>query len=348
MDQTDLKQANFAETVTDTDETAMAQTCKNDTLTAEALTTETPRTEMNKTDMLRRINELREERDAVIVSHYYQNDEVQEIADMVGDSFALAKYCAASEKSVIVFCGVHFMAESAHILSPEKTVLLPVLDAGCPMADMATAEGLTRLKAEHPNAAVVSYINTSAEVKAESDIIVTSSNAVKVVRSLKESEIIFVPDMNLGSYVAKQVPEKNIILWQGFCITHHRMAADDVDRARENVPGALVLVHPECKPEVAEKADFVGSTKGIIEYATQSPAKEFIIGTEMGVLYELKKRNPDKKFYMLSTGLLCRNMKKTTLKDVYDALNEMKYPITVGKDIRKRARKSLDRMLKFG
>jgi len=216
------------------------------------------------------------------------------------------------------------------------------------MADMASAEGLKRLKAEHPKAAVVSYINTSAEVKAESDIIVTSSNAVKIVQSLKESEIIFVPDMNLGSYVAKQVPEKNIILWQGFCITHHRIAADDVDRARENVPGALVLVHPECKSEVTEKADFVGSTKGIIEYATQSPAKEFIIGTEMGVLYELKKRNPDKKIYMLSTGLLCRNMKKTALKDVYDALNEMKYPVTVGKEIRRRARKSLDRMLKFG
>lgn len=304
--------------------------------------------EMSKTDLVRRINELREERDAVIVAHYYQNDEVQEIADMVGDSFALAKFCAQSEKSVIVFCGVHFMAESAHILSPDKTVLLPVLDAGCPMAEMAEAEGIKALKAEHPNAAVVSYINTTAEVKAESDVIVTSSNAVKIVKSLKEDEIIFVPDQNLGSYVAKQVPEKRIILWQGFCMTHHRISAEDVDRARKSLPGAPVLVHPECKPEVTEKADFIGSTKAIIEYAGQSPAKELVIGTEMGVLYELKKRNPDKKFYMLSTGLVCRNMKKTSLQDVYNALNEMKHTITVENSVRERAKKALDRMLAMG
>ena len=216
------------------------------------------------------------------------------------------------------------------------------------MAEMAEAEGIKALKAEHPDAAVVSYINTTAEVKAESDVIVTSSNAVKIVKSLKEDEIIFVPDQNLGSYVAKQVPEKRIILWQGFCMTHHRISAEDVDRARKSLPGAPVLVHPECKPEVTEKADFIGSTKAIIEYAGQSPAKELVIGTEMGVLYELKKRNPDKKFYMLSTGLVCRNMKKTSLQDVYNALNEMKHTITVENSVRERAKKALDRMLAMG
>lgn len=298
--------------------------------------------------LVHRINELRRGRNAVIVAHYYQADEVQEIADMVGDSFALAKYCAESDKPVIVFCGVHFMAESAYILSPNKTVLLPVLDAGCPMADMADVEGLRSLKAEHPNAAVVSYINTTAEVKAESDVCVTSSNAVKIVKSLEQNEIIFVPDQNLGSYVEKQVPEKSFYHWQGYCITHHRLSTTDVDRARNAMPGARLLVHPEAKAEVAEKADFVGSTKQIIEYASQSDAKEFIIGTEMGILYELKKCNPNKKFYLLSQGLVCRNMKKTSLRNVYEALNEMQYSITVEDDIRIKAQKALDRMLELG
>jgi quinolinate synthase len=301
-----------------------------------------------QSELIRRINELRRERNAVIAAHYYQVDEVQEIADMVGDSFALAKYCSQSDKPVIVFCGVHFMAESAYILSPTKTVLLPAADAGCPMADMVDAEGLRTLKAEHPEAVVVCYINTSAEVKAECDVCVTSSNAVKIVKSLKQDEIIFVPDQNLGCYVEKQVPEKKFYHWQGFCITHHRLSSADVDRARDALPDALVLVHPETKPEVVGKADFVGSTKQIIDYATQSDAREFIIGTEMGVMYELKKRNPDKKFYLLTPGLVCRNMKKTSLKDVYNALNEMKHSITVGEDIRIRAKKSLDRMLELG
>ncbi|MDD4494862.1 MAG: quinolinate synthase NadA [Eubacteriales bacterium] len=304
--------------------------------------------DLPESELVRRINELRRDRNAVIVAHYYQVDAVQEIADMVGDSFALAKYCAASDKPVIVFCGVHFMAESAYILSPNKTVLLPSIDAGCPMADMADAESLRTLKAEHPDAAVVSYINTSAEVKAESDVCVTSSNAVKIVKSLAQSEIIFVPDQNLGGYVAKQVPEKKFYHWQGFCITHHRLGTADVERVRNAMPGALLLVHPEVKAEVADLADFVGSTKQIIEYATQSKDETFIIGTEMGVMYELKKRNPDKKFYLLAPGLMCRNMKKTLLRNVYDALNEMKYSITVEEDIRTKAQKSLDRMLELG
>jgi len=302
---------------------------------------------MEKEELVNRIKELKEKRRAVIVAHNYQVDDVQEIADMVGDSFALSKYCASSKADTIVFCGVHFMAESAKILSPDKTVLLPVLDAGCPMADMVTAEALREVKKRHPGAAVVCYINSSAEVKAESDICCTSSNAVNVVRSVKEKDIIFVPDKNLGSYIAKKVPEKNIILWEGFCITHHRIKADEAKKIKELYPDALLLVHPECRPEVVALADFVGSTKKIIEFASQSNSSRFIIGTEMGVLYKLKKDNPQKTFYLMSQGLVCANMKKTRLEDVYNALNEMKYSIELDEDIRIRAKKSLDRMLEI-
>ncbi len=302
---------------------------------------------MDNRELALEINRMKEEKNAVIVSHYYQVDEVQAIADMVGDSFALAKFCATIDKDVIVFCGVHFMAESAKILSPEKTVLLPVLEAGCPMANMCDADELKEFKAKHPNAVVVGYVNTTAAVKAECDVCVTSSNAVKIVKSLEQDEIIFVPDQNLADYVQKQVPEKKIIKWHGFCATHHRVRVPDMEKAREAKPGAKVLVHPECPPEVVSKADFVGSTKQIIEYATQSSDKKFIIGTEMGILYELKKRNPDKQFYLLSQGLICPNMKKTTLQDVYNALKEMKHNITVEEEIRLKARKSLDRMLEL-
>jgi len=239
------------------------------------------------------------------------------------------------------------MAESAKILSPGKTVLLPERDAGCPLADMITAEALREFKKRHPGAAVVCYINSSAEVKAESDICCTSSNAVNVVKSIKEKDIIFVPDKNLGSYVAKMVPEKNIILWEGFCPTHHRVKAEDVKKAKELHPDALVLVHPECRDEVIEMADFVGSTKAIIDYGTKSGHKKFIIGTEMGVLYSLRKNNPDKVFYLLSQGFICPNMKKTTLDSIFNSLNEMKYNIELNEDIRIKASKALERMLEI-
>jgi len=298
-------------------------------------------------ELTNKINELKEQKNAVIVSHTYQRDEVQEIADVVGDSFELSRYCASTGANVIVFCGVHFMAESAKILSPGKTILLPERDAGCPMADMVTAEALREFKKKHPNAAVLCYINSSAEVKAESDICCTSSNAVDVIRSIKQKDIIFVPDKNLGSYVAKMVPEKNIILWDGFCQTHHRVRANEVKRAKELHPDAIVLVHPECRPEVVEMADFVGSTKAIIEYGTKSKHKKFIIGTEMGVLYSLRKNNPDKVFYLLSQGFVCPNMKKTTLNSVFNSLNEEKYNIELDEEIIKRASKPLERMLKI-
>lgn len=303
---------------------------------------------MNKQALFEQIQVLKKQRNAVIVAHNYQVDDVQEIADIVGDSFALSKYCATNPADVIVFCGVHFMAESAKILSPQKTVLLPEPDAGCPMADMVTAEALREEKKRHPNAVVVCYINSSAEVKAECDICCTSSNALQIIRSIKEEEILFVPDQNLGSFIAAQVPEKKIILWKGFCITHHRIRPDEVEKIKQAHPDAKLLVHPECQPDIVALADFVGSTKQIIDHASTSKADKFIIGTEMGVLYKLKKDNPDKTFYLMSQGLICPNMKKTSLNSVYEALRDMKHRIELDEDIRIRAKKSLDRMLELG
>lgn len=300
---------------------------------------------MDKKTLISSISEMKKDQNAVIVAHNYQVDDVQEIADVVGDSLALSQFCASNTADTIVFCGVHFMAESAKILSPQKTVLLPEINAGCPMADMVTAEALREAKKKYPEAAVVCYINSSAEVKAECDICCTSSNALDVIRSIDKKDILFVPDKNLGSYVAKMVPEKNIILWEGYCITHHRINVKEVLMAKELHPDAQLLVHPECQPEIAELADFVGSTKQIIDYAKKSDYGKFIIGTEMGVLYQLKLDNPDKSFYLMSSGLICPNMKKTSLQSIYDALKYKKYEINLSEDIIKRAFGSLDRML---
>jgi len=294
-----------------------------------------------------RINKLKQERNAVIVAHMYQNDDVQEIADMVGDSFALSKYCMNRPESTIVFCGVDFMAESAKILSPEKTVLIPVKDAGCPMADMITAEQLIDFKKQYPGYAVATYINSSAAVKAESDVIVTSSNALKVIQGMKEENILFGPDRNLGAFVAKQCPDKNIVAWQGFCPTHHKIQKEDVIKIKELYPKAELLVHPECTPDVAALADYAGSTKGIIDYATASQAKEFIIGTEIGVMYQLKKNNPDKKFYIMSEELICPNMKKTTLESIVNCLEKCEHEVSVPEEVAKRAKNALDRMLEL-
>lgn len=297
------------------------------------------------TDLRDEILRLKAERDAIIVAHNYQRDEVQAIADVVGDSFALARHCANAKESVIVFCGVHFMAESAKILAPDKTVLLPEIDAGCPMADMVDEYDLRAWKQNHPGVAVVCYINSSAAVKAECDICCTSSNAVAVVRSLPQEEILFVPDCNLGQYVALQVPEKKIHLWDGYCITHHRVKASDISAAKAAHPDALLLVHPECQPEIWKQADFVGSTKQIIEYATESPAKKFLIGTEMGIFWKLKQNNPDKEFYLLAPGLICPNMKKTTLGSIRDSLALMRYQIETPAEVSLAARTALTRML---
>lgn len=302
---------------------------------------------MTNKSMINEINRLKKEKNALILAHNYQISEVQEIADIVGDSLALSKAAAEAKEEVIVFCGVRFMAESAKILSPDKKVLLPAIDAGCPMADMVTADKLKDYKAENPNTKIVCYVNSSAEVKSESDICCTSSNALRVISSIGEDKILFVPDKNLGSYVKDKVKDKNIELWPGYCITHHRVKEDEVDRIRETRSDAEILVHPECNKEVVKKADFIGSTSQIIEYAEKSFNKKFIIGTEMGVLHKLKKNNPDKEFYLLSPGLLCTNMKKTSLEDVYNALKEEQNVIEVDEGIRRKSLKPLNRMIEL-
>lgn len=296
-------------------------------------------------DLVAQISGLKREKQAVIVAHNYQADAIQAIADVVGDSFALSKYCAANDARVIVFCGVRFMAESAKILSPAKTVLLPEPNAGCPMADMITAVALRKAKKKYPQAAVVCYINSPAEVKAESDICCTSSNAVEVVNSVKQRDILFVPDLNLGHFVSKTIPEKNIIFWHGFCPTHHQTEAEEALQMKQLHPNALLLVHPECPESIVKIADFVGSTQQIIDFASGSDDQEFIIGTERGVLCALAKANPGKKFYMMTRGLLCPDMKKITLKSVYDSLNDMQYQIELNPVVITSARRALDKML---
>lgn len=291
------------------------------------------------------ILKLKEERNACIVAHIYQDGEIQDIADKVGDSFELSRYCATADKEVIVFCGVHFMAESAKILSPKKTVLLPAIDAGCPMADMAKVEDLQKLKKKYPEAAVVCYVNTTAEIKAECDICCTSSIAEKVVRSLPNKQIIFLPDRNLGHYVSKQVPEKEFIFWAGYCPTHNALTTMHVQEAREAYPNAVLAIHPEAPPEVVDLSDFVGSTKQIIDFCTQSDAQEFIIGTEEGILHQLHKLNPKKSFHMLKYRFICPNMKKTSMEVLYESLRDMKHEITLDEETIKKASLCLERML---
>jgi quinolinate synthase len=297
-------------------------------------------------DVIQRIQALKKERNAVILAHLYQRGEVQDAADFVGDSFELARKAAQTQADVIVFCGVYFMAESAKILNPGKQVLLPVLEAGCPMADMVTPEDVKKLRAQYPEAAVVCYVNSSAAVKAESDICCTSSNAVRIVKSLPNRQVIFVPDRNLGHFVSLQAPEKEIVLFAGFCPTHDRVGMEDVRRAREAMPGAPVLVHPECAPEVIQAAEYAGSTSQIIEYVGKSENREFIIGTEEGILHGLNKRYPGRKFALLSPRLFCVNMKRTGLDDVLYSLEKNVNQIELDEDTAGRARLSLERMLK--
>ncbi|HBC95419.1 MAG TPA: quinolinate synthase [Clostridium sp.] len=303
---------------------------------------------MDKVFLINEIKRLKIERNACILAHNYQIPDVQDIADIVGDSFALSRAAAKMDKEIIVFCGVRFMAESAKILSPDKKVLLPARYAGCPLADSITAAQLKMMKNKHPDAAVVCYVNSSAEVKAMSDICCTSSNAVSIVKSIKSDEVLFVPDENLASYVAENVPDKHIIPWLGHCITHARITVQDLVKAAGEHPDAEILVHPEVSEEIRESADFVGSTSQIIEHAGKSPKREFIIGTEMGVLHKMKRDNPDKKFYLLSPRLVCENMKMTSLESVYNSLLNMQYEISVPEDIRKKAESSLEKMLCIG
>jgi len=290
------------------------------------------------------IVQLKAEQDAILLVHNYQLPEIQDIADLTGDSLELSRAAATIDGDVIVFCGVDFMAETAAILSPHKTVLLPAEDACCPMAQMVTADELKLAKERHPDAAVVCYVNTTAEVKAESDICCTSSNVVKVVNSVPQDEILFVPDQNLGRY-AQRFTRKTILPWEGFCIVHDRITPGQVQQARKIHPGAVVLVHPECRPEVIDLADHVASTSGIIKEVCSSEKREFIIGTEIGILHRLTKECPGKRCYPLSEAAICRNMKKTDLVKVRDSLKTLTPRITVPHDIADRARGAIERML---
>lgn len=298
-------------------------------------------------ELQKKIITLKKERNALILAHYYQTLPVQDIADVVGDSFALAKLAQNAKQDTIILCGVRFMAESAKILNPDKTVYLPSSDAGCPMADMLTPEDVLALRKKHPEAAVVCYVNSSAAVKAVCDICCTSSSAEKVVRSLSNRQIIFVPDKNLGAFVAKSVPEKEIILFEGYCPIHNCVSALDAQAAKKVSPNAKILVHPECRPEVLEFADYIGSTAGILEYARKTDAKELIIGTELGVYDILSRELPDKKLFIIRENFVCPDMKKTTLEDILACLEGKALPIELPAAEIEGARVSLERMVEI-
>jgi len=300
-------------------------------------------TQTDTRELTEEIGRLKREKRAVILGHNYQIPEVQDIADYLGDSLELSRIAAGTDAEVIVFCGVHFMAETAKLLSPEKTVLLPDKDAGCPMADMVDPEALLEFKTEHPGAPVVAYVNTSAATKAESDICCTSANAVQIVESLDAEQVIFVPDRHLGSWVQEHTDNK-IILWDGYCATHVRISAQAIEDAKEKYPEAMVMVHPEVPAEVRKLADAVLSTGGMVRYARETEARDIIVGTEYDMAYRLQKENPDKTFHVIR-GAVCPNMKKITLPKVAEALQKMQYPIEIAEDIAARARGTVERML---
>lgn len=292
-----------------------------------------------------KINELKKEKDAVILAHYYVNDEVQGIADYIGDSYYLSKLAAELPNRTIVFCGVAFMGESAKILSPQKTVLMPDAQADCPMAHMTDVADIFAIRKQYDDLAVVCYINSTAEVKAECDVCVTSANALKIIRKLEQKNIYFVPDANLGRYLAKSVPEKNFIFNNGFCPVHMSFTTGSVKEAKTAWPQAKVLAHPECTEEVLALADYIGSTSGIIKYATDSETKEFIICTEEGVLCQLKQKNPTKTFHLVPQRKICENMKKVTVQKVADCLEKTENQVELPEDLRLDAARALERML---
>ena len=293
-------------------------------------------------ELSEKILKLKKEKNAIILAHLYQIPEVQEIADYVGDSYYLSQVARDAKEDLIIFCGVKFMAESAKVLSPDKTVILPA-----PNADMAEVEDVEEMIKEYPDAFKVCYINSSYEVKALCDASVTSSSALNIMNNIPNKQILFLPDQNLGGYIAEFFPEKEFILWRGFCPTHHRITAEDVLNAKQEHPNVKVLAHPECSKEVRELSDYLGSTSGIIDYATKCEDNEFIIATEEGVLHQLKKKNPDKKFYFPEM-MVCPNMKKTTLQDIYDALDGKREEVVLDEEIRQKALTSLENMHKLG
>lgn len=297
-------------------------------------------------DIRDKINQIKKAKNAIIVAHYYQSDEIQEIADFVGDSLELSRLARDNKADIIVFCGVDFMAGSAKLLSPEKTVLLPEHTATCPMANMASPEEVIKLKEKYPNALVVTYINSTVEVKTVSDICCTSANAIKVVNALECDKIIFVPDKNLGNYVSKHT-DKEVILWNGYCGVHNGLTLSQAKQALLDHPDAEFVVHPECLAEVIDIADYCGSTSQIINYVKKSIKKEFIVGTEKGILYQLKKENPDKTFYLAHQDMVCSNMKKISLERLLECLTYETHKIELEKDVIERAALPVERMLEI-
>lgn len=298
-----------------------------------------------KKSVFYKIKRLKNEKNALILSHFYQRSEVQEVADFVGDSLELARIASEAQEEVIVFCGVDFMAQTAYILSPSKTILLPKTDASCPLANMISANELQSLKQLYPDAKVVSYVNTTAEVKALSDLCCTSSNAQRVVNSISSnSRIIFVPDKNLGLYI-KEKTGRDLVLWDGYCPIHNRLTVEEVESAKNRHPEALVLAHPECRMDVLKLADFVGSTSSMVNYVQDSIFKEYIICTESGVINRMKKICPQKKFYSACSNFVCKNMKLTSLEDVLISLETMEPKITISEGIRSKAFSPISRMM---
>jgi len=298
--------------------------------------------DMDNRLIIKYINQLKSEKNAVILAHVYQNGEIQDIADFTGDSLALSKKAVDTNADLIVFCGVTFMAETAHILNPEKTVLLPRLEAGCGLADMATIDQLKKQKEKYPEAAVVSYVNSSAKIKALSDVCCTSANAVDIVNALESETVLFVPDRNLGSYISEQT-NKKIILWEGYCYVHENIAPETIKKMKEQHPSAKVIVHPECPKAVRDIADFIGGTGHMAKYVKNSDCKEFIVGTEDNFTYRLKKDNPKKTFYTVDTA--CLGMRKSSLLDVKEALEKEQHKMTINEDTRKKAYKALETMM---
>ena len=300
-----------------------------------------------KENLIKEILSWKEKREAIILAHVYQPGEIQDIADFTGDSLFLSQQAAKTQAKVIVFCGVQFMAETASILSPEKIILLPEIKAGCPLADMAPIEKVKKKLKELPKVAIISYVNSSAVVKSLSDYCCTSANAVQIVQTIPaEKDILFIPDKNLADFTARKA-KRNIIPWQGFCPVHNILTKEDVIKVKKLHPQALLLVHPECRPEVCNLADYIGSTRGIIEFASNNPAKEYIIGTELGIFHPLKKNNPNKQFFPASEKMICKDMKLITLEKVLHSLKKLEPRIIVPENIRKKSLKALNRMIEI-
>lgn len=302
---------------------------------------------VNTKEIADRINALKNQKNAVIMAHYYVADQIQDIADYVGDSFFLAKKATETDADIIVLCGVRFMGESAKVLNPDKKVLIPEIAADCPMAHMATTDSIAEMRSKYDDLAVVCYVNSTADLKAASDVCVTSANALKIVSRLPQKNIFFIPDQNLARYIADQLPDKNFIFNDGFCHVHNSIKADVVKKAKELKPHAPLLVHPECKPDVVALADYVGSTSGIIKYAGESDAREFIVATELGVMHELGKRYPDKSFYPAGPMQICPNMKKLTMEKLLHVLEYEDNQITLPDDIMRDAALPMEKMLRL-